>query len=127
MLKKRLIGGGIACALAMNCLMTVPFSSLAADARFEFEDGTQTGLARVMSEQSGYSGTGYVFLEDNADTISVTVTAPEKGMYELTIGYAAIYGDKVQGLEVNGENQGNVSFPEGTGFEEMKFGTVTTP
>lgn len=124
MLKKRLIGGGIACALAMNCLMTVPFSSLAADARFEFEDGTQTGLARVMSEQSGYSGTGYVFLEDNADTISVTVTAPEKGMYELTIGYAAIYGDKVQGLEVNGENQGNVSFPEGTGFEEMKFGTV---
>ncbi len=124
MLKKRLIGGGIACALAMNCLMTVPFSSLAADARFEFEDGTQTGIARVMSEQSGYSGTGYVFLEDNADTVSVTVTAPEKGMYELKIGYAAIYGDKVQGLEVNGENQGNVSFPEGTGFEEMKFGTV---
>ena len=124
MLKKRLIGGGMACALAVNCLMTVPFGSTAAETKFEFENGTQTGSATVMSEQSGYSGTGYVFLQDNTDTVSVTVTAPETGMYDLSIGYAAIYGDKVQGLEVNGENQGNVSFPEGTGFEEIKFGTV---
>lgn len=124
MLKKKLIGGGIACALAMNCLLTVPFGSTAAETKFEFEDGTQTGSATVLSELSGYSGTGYVFLQDNADTISVTVTAPETGMYELTIAYASIYGDKVQGLEINGVSQGNVSFPEGSSFEEIEYGTV---
>ncbi len=124
MLKKRAIGGAMACALGLNCLLAVPFGSAAAETKFEFEDGTQTGSATVLSEQSGYSGTGYVFLQDNTDTVSVTVTAPATGMYDLSIGYAAIYGDKVQGLEVNGENQGNVSFPEGNTFEELKFGTV---
>ncbi len=124
MLKKKLISGGMACALAMNCLLTVPFATTAAATKFEFEDGTQTGSATVMSELAGYSGTGYVFLQDNTDTVSVTVTAPETGMYDLAIGYAAVYGDKVQGLEINGVNQGNVSFAEGTTFEEIKFGTV---
>ncbi len=124
MLKKRILGGGMACAMAVNCLLAVPFGTVAAATKFEFEDGTQTGSAEVLSEQSGYSGKGYVFLKDNTDTVSVTVTAPETGMYDLSIGYAAVYGDKVQGLEINGVSQGNVSYPEGTTFEEVKFGTV---
>ncbi len=123
-MKKKFVGGSLACAMALNCLLAVPFTTNAASTKFEFEDGTQTGSATVMSELSGYSGTGYVFLQDNTDTVSVTVTAPADGMYDLYIGYGAVYGDKVQGLEVNGSNQGNVSFPEGDGFEELKFGTV---
>ncbi len=124
MLKKKIFGSAIACAMTLNTLLAVPFGTTAAETRFEFEDGTQTGSATVLSEQKGFSGTGYVFLQDNADTISVTVTVPETGMYELNIGYAAIYGDKIQGLEINGANQGNVSFAEGKTFEEVKFGTV---
>lgn len=123
-MKKKFLGGSLACAMALNCLLAVPFATNAASTKFEFEDGTQTGSATVLSELSGYSGTGYVFLQDNTDTVSVTVTAPADGMYDLYIGYGAVYGDKVQGLEVNGSNQGNVSFPEGEGFEELKFGTV---
>ncbi len=124
MLKKKFAGSTIACAMMLNTLLAVPFGTSAAATKFEFEDGTQTGSASVLSEQSGYSGTGYVFLQDNADTISVTVTVPETGMYEMTIGYAGIYGAKIQGLEINGVNQGNVSFAEGKTFEEVKFGTV---
>ena len=52
-------------AIAVNSLaVTNVFSNAASDV-YEFEDGTITGTSTtVMTEESGYSGDGYVYMKD---------------------------------------------------------------
>ncbi len=130
-MKKRIIGTSLAGALALNCLLTVPFTLSAAATKYEFEDGVLTGYTEVATSQSGYSGTGYVDLtgdgaasDHSGDTITVTVTVPADGMYDLYICAAAAYGDgKQHQIVVNGASQGNMEF-SGEDFAERKFGAV---
>lgn len=124
MLRKKVAGGAIACAMMLNCTLISPFGTVAAGEVYEFENGTLSGNAVVKNEGTGFSGDGYVFLEKSGDTAAVTVDVPESGSYNIVIGYQGAYGSKIQTLEINGVTQGSVSFQEGTAFDTVKFGPV---
>ncbi len=124
MLKKRLLSGGMACAMALSCLMTVPFATNAADTKYEFEDG-EVGTGAVVDDSlTGYSGSGYVDAQEG--NISVTVNVEEAGMYDLTVSYALPEdrGSKNQNLVINGTSQGEKAFSTTDGFVELNLGAV---
>ena len=107
--------------------------------KYEFEDGTVSGgeihSAAVKSkpdaetqwEISEFSGSGFVFLGQKGTSISVDVDVPDAGLYELSICYCEPTdpNKKVQYLDVNGVNQGEISFPYNTSFEETSGGLVS--
>lgn len=124
MLRKKMAGGAIACAMMLNCTLIAPFGSVAAGDVYEFENGTLTGGAVVKNEETGYSGDGYVFIEGEGDRATVTVDVPEAGSYNIIIGYQGKYGSKQQNLEINGVSQGTLAFQEGSDFETLVFGPV---
>ncbi|WP_303765854.1 glycosyl hydrolase [Ruminococcus flavefaciens] len=115
-------------------------SASAADTvlKYEFEDGKTSGGkfytsgvkskpdAEVKWEISEFSGSGFAYLDQKGTTISVDVEVPADGLYELTICYCepTDLNKKVQYLNVNGVNQGEVSFPFNTKFEETSGGVV---
>ena len=80
---------------------------------------------------TGWSGDGYVFIDQKGAKASVTVDVPKEGFYELQISYIQCFGnpekpDKTQYLLVNGESQGEVLFPfnSGNGWEMLPAGYV---
>lgn len=133
----------IAIALASSlclCCVTAP-GAAAADTdvlKFEFEDGmlngcnvcTYTSLDEGASgnsvDISGFSGSGYVYIEQKNTSVTVNVDVPAAGLYELKIGYceASDPNKKVQYLNVNGQNQGEVTFPYYEGWAEITAGYV---
>ncbi|MBQ8687181.1 MAG: glycoside hydrolase [Ruminococcus sp.] len=134
---------GIALVLAGTvCLSGASVSAVyAADAdvqKYEFEDGvlngcnvcTYTSLDEGASgnpvDISGFSGSGYVYIEQKNTSVTVNVEAPAAGLYELKIGYceASDPNKKVQYLNVNGQNQGEVTFPYYEGWAEITAGYV---
>ncbi|MBQ8927350.1 MAG: glycoside hydrolase [Oscillospiraceae bacterium] len=116
----------------------VPASPLrAADAvlRYEFEDGSY-GQEKVYTE--GWTGNteedgtgidydltnasgGFVFLGEKGHRISVDVEVPEAGLYEMAVCYCepSDPNKKVQYLNVNGSNEGELTCPFNTQFEEI--------
>ncbi len=127
MLKKKMMSGSIACAMALNSLLMVPFTTTAADVlKYEFEDGVLTGDTSIQTSLAGYSGTGFISMDNNttSETITVTVDAPAAGAYDLTIAYAATSGSKTQNLEVNGVSVSQVSFEQCDSFQELDCGTI---
>ncbi len=132
----------IAAAVGATCLLgTAPVSSINANAqplKYEFEDGIlngckvcdyaslDEGASGNPVDLSGFSGTGYVYIEQKNTSVTVTVDAPEDGLYELKIGYseASDPNKKVQYLNVNGQNQGEVTFPYYEGWAEITAGYI---
>ncbi len=107
--------------------------------KYEFEDGKTeggaiySGVEDIPSDKvpenadfSGFSGNGFAYLDQKGTTLSVEVDVPEAGLYELGICYCepSDPNKKVQYLNVNGVNQGEVSFPYNTSFEETSGGVV---
>ncbi|MCM1006942.1 MAG: glycoside hydrolase [Ruminococcus flavefaciens] len=109
--------------------------------KYEFEDGTTSGgkihssgwKGNTKEDGSGvdfdltkYSGNGFSYLDQKGTTVSVEVDVPEAGLYELTICYCepSDPNKKVQYLNINGINQGEVSFPHNLTFEETSGGIV---
>lgn len=107
--------------------------------KYEFEDGTVSGAMVYSSpddiptdkmpenaDLSGFSGNGFTYLDQKGTTISVEVDVPEAGLYEMAISYCepSDPNKKVQYLNVNGVNQGELSFPYNTSFEETSGGVV---
>ena len=109
--------------------------------KYEFEDGTSSGceihtegwVGNTQEDGSGeemdltnFSGNGFAFLDQKGTSLSVDVTVPEDGLYELTIGYCEPYdpNKKVQYLNINGVNQGEVSFRHNLTFSETSGGVV---
>ncbi len=131
-------------ALAAACILSICSVSMppanAADAvkKYEFESGvldgckvcTYTSLDEGASgnpvDLTGFSGNGYVYIEQKNTSVTVTVDAPAGGLYELKIGYAQASdpNKKVQYLNVNGQNQGEVTFPYYEGWAEITAGYV---
>ena len=135
-------------ALALNatCLPTETDRALAATpeaTRFEFEDGVLDGCEEnemitwtVVDEDAegnscdmtGWSGDGYVYIDQKDASVTVTVTADKDGLYKLDIGYIQCFGvpKKIQYLNVNGSNQGEVLFPfnSGKGWESLTAGYI---
>ncbi len=133
---------GIAVLLASAmCLCSVSAPGAAADSsvlKYEFEDGVLNGCSICSYSSldegasgnpvdlSGFSGSGYVYLEQKNTSVTVNVEAPETGLYELKIGYseASDPNKKVQYLNVNGQNQGEVTFPYYEGWAEITAGYI---
>ncbi len=107
--------------------------------KYEFEDGATSG-GKIYTEGwvgntqedgsgeemdvTGFSGTGFSYLDQKGTTVSVTVDVPEGGLYEMKVAYCEPYdtNKKVQYLNINGVNQGETSFPYCLQFKEMDAG-----
>jgi mannan endo-1,4-beta-mannosidase len=111
--------------LAANSMLCMPFSTGAAGVKVEAETGTLTGTGGVKTDVSGFSGSGYMYLEDNGDVLDIPVTVETAGMYTLTVCYQNNFGsDKIQNIVVNGVDQGQMSFPENAKWSELTFGNI---
>ena len=102
------------------------FNTVDAVALAEAEDGILTGVT-VADSEPGYSGSGYIYansFDASGDSISVSLTPPVEGDYELIIGYYGGHGDKYQYIDVNGANIGNIYFPQTTDWAAVSAGTV---
>ncbi len=125
---KKMCAAVMAFATAVTALTNVPVSFASADVseKYEFEDGVITGTSTtVMTDEKGFSGTGYVYLKDAGDTISVDVEVPSTGMYDITIAYnlPTDSGSKTQNIYINDVNQGQIVFSPNDKFSEKSIGT----
>ncbi|KAH7361905.1 mannan endo-1,4-beta-mannosidase [Plectosphaerella cucumerina] len=111
-----------AAALIKRCDPQLPTNSTRV---FEAEAATLSGNTRVATEFAGFTGTGYVTgFEAAADKISFTVPSTGQHLYDLTIRYAAIYGDKYTHVVLNNGAQEQVHFPAGDAWAEASAGSV---
>lgn len=101
--------------------------------KYEFEDGAVEGGKIFTAGTSGedweissFSGSGFAYLDQKGTSISVEADVPEAGLYELTVCYCEPTdpNKKVQYLNINGVNQGELTFPYNTKFEEISGGVV---
>ncbi len=118
-----------------------PVSAETGVLKYEFEDGSTSGgkihtegwKGNTQEDGSGeemdltsFSGSGFSYLDQKGTTVSVEVDVPEAGLYEMNICYCEPYdtNKKVQYLQVNGVNQGELSFIHNLKFEETSGGVV---
>ena len=108
--------------------------------KYEFEDGSTeggkiytNGTEGVKTDDlpeetdlSGFSGKGFSYLDQKGTSISVDVDVPNEGLYELTVCYCepSDPNKKVQYLNVNGSNQGELTCPFSASFTEISGGVV---
>ncbi len=126
---------------ASGIYFPVPKTNAEELVKYEFEDGktnggkiyNETWTGNTAEDGSGEdfdltnaSGGGFSYLDQKGTTVSVDVTVEEAGLYELTICYCEPYdpNKKVQYLNINGVNQGEVSFKHNLTFEETSGGVV---
>ncbi len=113
----------------------------AAEMQYEFEDGKTDG-GKIYNEGwkgntqedgsgedmdlTGFSGKGFSYLDQKGTTVSIDVDVPQDGLYEMDICYCEPYdtNKKVQYLNINGVNQGEVSFRHNLSFSETSGGIV---
>jgi len=93
--------------------------------KYEAELAQREGTLLVETSQTGYSGTGYVArFESDADKLTFRFSLGTRNSYDLYLGYAAPYGDKINIVEVNG-NLAEVQFRNiANRFTEVLFGKV---
>jgi aspartate 1-decarboxylase len=105
----------------ISALLLISAAAPAQGTKYEAENGTLTGTV-VESSIAGFSGSGYVNGFDNdGDKVAVTFTLPQAGNYNIYVGYAGIYGDKINILSING-NSTEMSFPASSAFREASYG-----
>ena len=124
-MKKLMVTAGVS-ALMFSLLPVSSLQTAKADSGetlLEAESAVLNGVT-VQSSQSGYSGTGYVGnFSDSSQSVTFKVNAPETAIYNLAVGFGAIYGTgKVANVAVNGQPAG--SFTMGSGFGEVSSGNV---
>jgi hypothetical protein len=91
-------------------LALLAIASAASAVRFEAEDATTTGDLYTATDVSGFSGSGYVAGWNNeADTLTFSVSGLAAGSYDIAIVYSAQYGDKYTLVSVNGAASSEVS------------------
>ncbi len=151
-MKKRIISSSLSAAIAAAVLTAGnSFSSSVSEKnaayaktgvlKYEFEDGSTSG-GKIHNEGwkgntqedgsgeemdlTGFSGSGFSYLDQKGTSVSIEVDVPEAGLYEMNICYCEPYdtNKKVQYLQVNGVNQGELSFVHNLEFEETSGGVV---
>ncbi|KAK2037676.1 family 26 glycosyl hydrolase [Colletotrichum somersetense] len=93
---------------------------------YEAENGVLSGTT-VDTAQSGFTGTGYVTgFEDASDklTINVDCQGGSQKLFDLSIRYAAIYGEKRTSVVFNGGAASEVSFAAGQTWADANAGQV---
>ena len=91
---------------------------------FEAEDAILSDGLTIENSEPGYSGTGYVgdFSEPD-QSITFTIDVPADSLYDLSVGYGALYGDgKVANILLNDEPLGSITM--GSGFGETSGGKI---
>ncbi len=92
--------------------------------QFEAEAGVLSGV-ETSAATEGFSGEGYVTgFDQPADHVSITVNAPEEGLYQLWVGYNGPNGEKFTQLSLNDEPFGDVKLQQTTAFAEVKAGKI---
>jgi len=128
--------------LALMLAVVIPITScifvtnaVSADGdKYEFEDGIRNG-AQIYTDYVGkneygdvfdLTGSTCVFIGQKGTSTSVNVEVDKEGLYEIFISYVQPYDKikKVQYLNVNGSNQGEVSFPFTLKWKELSAGIV---
>jgi hypothetical protein len=67
------------------------------------ENGIFSGSVTAASATAGFSGTGYVQgFYASTDNVTITVFSQKEALYNLVVGYAAIYGAKQTTMSLNG-------------------------
>lgn len=90
----------------------------------EAEDAVLSGT-EVDTAVEGYSGTGYVTGFDEAtDKIIFNVPSAEEKLYDLSIRYAGIYGEKRTSVTLNGGISFEVPFEATEAFATASGGQV---
>ncbi|MGZ7444995.1 glycosyl hydrolase [Paenibacillus sp. TH7-28] len=108
-----------------NVVNAVPQVPKDGPVRYEAEDGTLSGGTTVSSSGSGFSGTGYVTNFHNpGDSLTMTIQAPEAGLYDLTIGYRSPYDDKRTNFSLNGKASGELVLWTSADFTETSGGKL---
>lgn len=108
--------------------------------KYEFEDGKteggkiySDGINGVKKEDfpektdlTNFSGKGFSYLDQKGTTVSVEVEVEKSGLYELTVCCCepSDPNKKVQYLNVNGVNQGELTCPHSFSFEETSAGVI---
>lgn len=106
--------------------------------KYEFEDGVLDGCKAESwtkidecasgnsADISDFSGTGFAYIEQKGTSVTVTVNVERDDLYELSIRFCQPFdlSKKVQYLNVNDVNQGEVSFPYCEKFEEISAGYI---
>ncbi|MFZ5990058.1 MAG: glycosyl hydrolase [Bacillota bacterium] len=104
------------------------------EVKYEFENGVHNG-AQIYTDYVGktddgltfdLSGASCSFIGQKGTSTSVNVEIDQEGLYELIVRYAQPYdkNKKVQYLNVNGSNQGEVSFTYTLAWKEISAGIV---
>ena len=89
----------------------------------EAETGALVGL-NIAAQTGNSSGTYVTGFDAAGDKVTVTINVANAGMYNLKVTYRANQGQKVQTLQVNGANNGDLTFPAGTTFVDLDAGNI---
>ncbi|MCU6719621.1 glycosyl hydrolase [Porcipelethomonas ammoniilytica] len=122
---RKIMAAAVAAACTANVSLISNLVTADTSTKYEFEDGVINGTSMEITEDSSASGGQYVYMKDAGETVTVTVDVEETGMYDLAICYhlpQTMGSDKVQKLNVNGVNQGQIGFVMNDGFEELDIG-----
>uniref|UniRef100_A0A8H7N338 GH26 domain-containing protein n=1 Tax=Bionectria ochroleuca TaxID=29856 RepID=A0A8H7N338_BIOOC len=100
-------------------------TTITAEAKtLEAEDATLSGT-EVLTELAGYSGSGYVGgFDESTDKITFTIDSDALTLYDVSIRYAGIYGEKRASLVLNGGSTSEVIIPETTTWDSVSAGQV---
>ncbi|MGL1934170.1 MAG: glycosyl hydrolase [Fibrobacterales bacterium] len=91
----------------------------------EAEEGLSTSSLTIESSLTGYSGSGYVGnFSGDTDTLTLTVEINSPGSYQLSIIYAAPFGDKTQIIQVNGQASGLLVTQQNNAFDTVSIGGI---
>ncbi len=130
MIRKKMLAAAMVCATVWNAAgVPVPAAEAASESvRYEFEDGVfsdcenNEGITWEQVDEdaegnpcdmTGWSGDGFAYIDDKDSSVALTVNVEADGLYALNISYIQCFGkpSKIQYLYVNGESQGEISFP----------------
>ena len=87
----------------------------------EAENASLSNGAVVASATAGYSGTGYVNM--NNGNITFNMNAAEAGFYRITARYSS-GSPKTQDLHVDGQMAAGIYFPQSSQWKELEIATV---
>lgn len=116
-------------------VVNVPANAMTAEGvKYEFENGVQNN-AEIHTDYVGKTDDGLIFdlsgatcsyVGQRGTSTSVNVDIEQAGLYELVVRYAQPFDKtkKIQYLNVNDSNQGEVSFPYTLNWKEMSAGIV---
>ncbi|PGH11017.1 hypothetical protein AJ80_07293 [Polytolypa hystricis UAMH7299] len=99
-------------------------SSVAQTTIYQAEGAALTGVT-VETSTAGYTGSGYVDgFDADGDKITFTVNSDTSQLYDLSIIYAGIYGEKYTTVVLNGGAGSQIQLPETSSFTTLSGGQL---